>query len=610
MNRNLGNYDMVLALSSSKINFQFKKMYQRGIIHRDWAFLTNSMGQEIKPLTNEETKNFWNNIDINKSSLDAKKEEFEFIDQQMTTAIEKEEWSKVKELKAKKETVKTEVEKLQARVNEANLYDLGLIANIAEPKIEILSETSKELIFQVSFKPGSTLFYTREGKKAEYNLGENGIKYAFRVSIGTVKIKSDKKIIEISEDGKEKEITLRDKGINDNDFTIKSLFLDFENANIADYDSGSSILPKDARENALLQAAMVNYFKNLASSDNPYVLGYAINKNEVQEGERGLFYPSGVAYSTSHSKEARASTFNFLMLLNNNPFPSGNDAGVLPTSLMEYAQDTTATVNGVFGLSLSEFEDVYIPLLSRNIKEKIQAKMIEKNKLKSSDFSNKRDFYINYGWDTESGPLSGTLNVKHKCIRQSNSKNGVEIVYELTSSAKVRQSTKRFGFNVDVDWSLSTSGQETPDGVKDKDKVKRGKAGSLIIGIKAGATGKLELAVDSEEMILGFDDKKGKLANEDNKYWIAPLDVLKWLSPLLFIIDAITEIFKKAMNPLKEIKDFGNLLDIQSLENLENKVILPVASVYTYKNVRLLSRDSNDNNNVLLFDTSYGSVAK
>ena len=29
-------------------------MYQQKIIHRDWAFLSNSIGKDIKTLTNEE----------------------------------------------------------------------------------------------------------------------------------------------------------------------------------------------------------------------------------------------------------------------------------------------------------------------------------------------------------------------------------------------------------------------------------------------------------------------------------------------------------------------------------------------------------------------------
>jgi hypothetical protein len=601
---------MVLALSSNKINYQFQKMYQRNIIHKDWAFLTNSMGRDIKTLTNEEAKSYWTNIDTNKSNLEAKKAELEFIDKDMTAAIIAKNWDNVAELNSKKESVQAEVNALQLEVDKANLYDLGLIATIAEPKIEILSETSKELIFQISFKPGSTLFYTREGKKAEYDLGGNEIKYAFRVSIGKIKITSDRKIVEIDENGQEQEKILRDKGINDNDFTIQALFLDFENANIANYDSKSSTLPEGASDNALLQAAMVNYFKSLANSDNPYVLGYGIHKNEVQEGERGLFYPTGVAYSTSHSREQRASTFNFLMLLNNHSFPSGNDSGVLPVSLMEHAQDTTATVNGVFGLNISEFENNYIPLLSNSLNEKMITKTaeIEGFNLKSSGFDeDKKNFYIDYS----SGDLSGKININYKGVQESSNQNSVDVVYEITSQATVHQELPgplHIG-TIGVDWFLSTSGDQTPDGMKDN-KVPRGQIGSLIIQLKVGASGKLELGANyAQQMILGFDSKEPTYRKESDKDWMTVFNIVKWISPIIGLIDTIMDSVTGFMNPLGEIKDFGSILNIQNLENLENKIILPVASVYTYKNVRL-SGNSSDQNAVLLFDTSYGTVAQ
>jgi len=159
MNRNLGNYDMVLSLSSSKINYQFQKMYQRKIIHNDWAFLTNSMGKELKTLTNEEAESYWQNVDKNKLDLEEQKKNLNSISQQMSAELDKEKWDddKLRKLKEENKLVQAKVNALQVEVDKANLYDLGLIATIAEPKIEILSETSKELIFQISFKPGSTL---------------------------------------------------------------------------------------------------------------------------------------------------------------------------------------------------------------------------------------------------------------------------------------------------------------------------------------------------------------------------------------------------------------------------------------------------------------------
>ena len=160
-NRNLGNYDMVLALSASKINAQFKQMYKRKTIHSEWAFLTNSVGKEFQSLTNEEAESYWNEIDKNKLNLESKKIELKSIDQQITAEMDKDEWDekKLKDLKNQKKSIQADVDSLQAIVDAANVYDLGLIATIAEPEINILEETSKELVFQIYFKQGSKMFY-------------------------------------------------------------------------------------------------------------------------------------------------------------------------------------------------------------------------------------------------------------------------------------------------------------------------------------------------------------------------------------------------------------------------------------------------------------------
>jgi len=39
----LAGFDMELALSQSTINFQFKQLYKRGIIHKDWGVLMGNI---------------------------------------------------------------------------------------------------------------------------------------------------------------------------------------------------------------------------------------------------------------------------------------------------------------------------------------------------------------------------------------------------------------------------------------------------------------------------------------------------------------------------------------------------------------------------------------
>ncbi len=613
MNRNLGNYDMVMGLSSNKINYQFKQMYNRKLIQKDWAFLTNSMGKEIENLSNDEVDDYWKNAATSKDQLAQKEAEKEAIESKMQAAIEQENWAEVGQYSAQNKALKAEVAKLKAIVEKLNIYDLGLSGKIKPPKIEILSDNPKELLFRIAFKSGK-LFFSREGKKMEYDLGKNKIEYAFRVGIGKVKITSEKKIVELDEKGEQKELTLRDKGINDNDFTIQSLFLDFENANISSYDASYSKLPDDMGTNALLQAGLNNYFKGLAGTDNPYVLGYGIHKKEVKEGERALLYPTGVAYSTSHSKEKRASTFNFLMLLNNHAFPNGADAGVLPHSLMEYAEDKTATVNGVFGLNVKEFRENYVNLLTNEIKKKIVGNLGSKCK-GASIASNKRDISINFAWNNIN---DGRMHITYQGIQAASDKQGINIVYKITAEAKVHQEIKALGISVDwgnllstdgysqatvgVDWQCSTNGRA---------RNSQGSSGQLSVLLKAGASGKLELEVkDNDKFKLGFDKEKPEFKGGAHGFFDEMWDSIN--DAVGEIIEACTGIetgLGDGLSNLKMLSDLGDALDIANLEKLENKVILPVSSVYTYKNVRIFGDDENENS-VLLFDTSYGTVAQ
>ncbi|WP_108869115.1 hypothetical protein [Aquimarina aquimarini] len=596
MNRNLGNYDMVLGLSTNKINYQFSKMYKRKIIHNEWVFLTNSMGKEAKTLTSKEAKEFWENVNINKAAYATKKDKLEAIDKQIMAELDKEDWDdkKIKELKNKKRKLKDEVKVLKEKIDEASKYDLGLIANIAAPKIEINKDNAKELTLQIIFKSNSKLFYTHEGKMAFYDLGGNGIIYAFKVAIGKVKITADKKIVEIDSKGIEHTKTLRDKGITDNDFTIQSLFLDFENANIASYDAKNSKLPSEANNNALLQAAMVNYFSNLVkSNNNPYVLGYGIHKNEVKPEERNLFYPTGVAYSTNYSEQKRASTFNFLMLLNNHSFPTGGDAGILPTSLMEYAVDKSGTINGVFGMNKTDFEKNYINLLSNVLKNKIKSSM--GSKCKSASVNGRDDIHFNFGWHNVK---EGSIDIEYDGIRKSNDNKYVDIIYKVKSKARVHQEIKQLFGTVGVDWSISTKGRY---------RKSNGHDGLLIVSLKAGTSGKLELKVNYEtEFKLGFDTEEPNYKGALDKFWDGLNKILSDFAKVMFNIQ--TDIGKDLSN-LSNIDNIGDSLNISNLQNLENKIILPVSSVYTYKNVRLLD-NGPANDPVLLFDTSYGVVSQ
>lgn len=547
MNKNLGNYDMVLALSSSKINHQLKNMWKHHAIPQD---ITVACGFS-EPLLEihidwDETKirEVWNR--------------------------EWRHWEKVK---------------------------FALIAKIEAPKIHILEDTCKELILQISFKKGSKLLYFHGLHQAEYDF-KDGIQCAFKVPIYKEKITSDRKILEISENGEVTEKTLRDKGINDNDFTVHALFLDF--THLVFYDNSNyNRLPEDKNTIEPLKAVLKDYFKKLGKSDNPYVLGYGISKNKVQEQERALFYPTEVAYSTSYSNKKRASTFNFLMLFNNNSHPNSGDAGVLPTSLMEYAQDKTATVSGVFGLDQRQFVDNYIPLLSQVLHDKIRSNMGDK--YDGTGYVASVGFEIGFKWDD----VKGNMRFHYDDI-YPNATSGVDIKYKIKVNAKVHQEKKEIIGTLGVDWDVSTSGCAIPsffESFMHDKKPPIGHEGILNLNLKAGANGKLELKVNNykDKFELGFDTYLPTYSSTLDKLW----DGLNALTGIyLELMHGIKTDIGNSLDNLADIDSIGDSINIQNLENLERKVILPVSSRYMYKNI-LLCENHSDDNATLLFDTSY-----
>lgn len=626
-NRNLGNYDMVLGLSSSKINHHFKLLHKRKLIHQKWAFLACSTTGKVENLVNENAEDYWKNREIIRDQFNKTKKELDEVDRQRDIELNNDDLDivKVKELSKKKNTLKEKKEKLQKEVDDANKYDLALFANIAAPEIEI-SHNPKELIFKVKFEAGSKIYYTKGNESFKYDLGakidKKSISYAFKVSIGKVRINdSNKEIIEIDGNGNEKSITLRDKGINDNDFNIDSLFLDFENANITDYDQQHSKLTDEIKDNAWLQVLLTNYFRNLKNTDNPYILGYAISKKELKNHkEKAVLYPTGVAYSTSYSSQKHiSSTFNFLMLLNHHDFPSGGDAGVLPKSLLELAEDETPTVNGVFGISLYEFENNYVNKLSQDIGDAVKKSLENSEAINEAELTNKGEnlnVQIKFKGELKHEgkkevDLAGNLSINYLGITEVKTKENkkeISINYDIEVTGEIHKNKNLPSSSLEVDyyWAFSTNEQ-----------FKKGKRekGKITIILKASNEGKLAIKPIYDEFSLSYNDDPNaptRIEN-NNSTWEKTKGILKdviiSLSPGSMIVYGIKDFFE-SFSKLKidDLNNIGEEIKIGNFDDLENKVILPVASVYTYKNVRLI--DTDKDSKTILFDVSYAPVSK
>jgi hypothetical protein len=119
-------------------------------------------------------------------------------------------------------------------------------------------------------------------------------------------------------------------------FTIQSLFMDFENSNIANYDPSLSHLPlpdgsslsNDPELMAEFQLMLQDYFISLEGTDNPYILGYSVNAKNPNQNTANFpiptFVPTGATFSTqvdNSQPNGALNALNFLVMTDNHAMP-------------------------------------------------------------------------------------------------------------------------------------------------------------------------------------------------------------------------------------------------------------------------------------------------
>lgn len=326
-----------------------------------------------------------------------------------------------------------------------------------------------------------------------------------------------------------------------------------------------------------------------------------------------MLYPTGVAYSTSYTKEEHKSTFNFLMLLNHRDFPSDADSGVLPKSLLELAEDKTPTVDGVFGISVYEFENIFVDKLSQKIEAVVKNKLKDNKKFNILEFTKQKgNNYIQikfeYKLDQETD-AKGTLSIQYKGITKEKNSKAISINYDIELNGEFHRKQKLHNSSTEFDcyWNFSTEGES---------KEKKGKKGKLTVALKAANEGKLNLKPSYNTFSLNYnDDPKKPTRIEDNSSLSEKLlaglkdGILSSLPVvnLVYVFETIYDLFQDDVIDFKSLNELADIINIENLGDLEKKVILPVASVYTYKNVRLMGTGDSA---VILFDTTYAPVSK
>ena len=163
------------------------------------------------------------------------------------------------------------------------------------------------------------------------------------------------------------------ENFNEDMFTIRHLFMDFQDANIANYDMKKSKFPISSEMIArqtitILQLTLQNYFKSLEGSDNPYILGYSIEEKRANNSSNipPTFIPTGCTFSTFYDSretkndEKELSTLNFLLVTDNKKLPTSDRSGIFDKTWMQ----PTNNAEGCFVIG-----EIFINWLLPKIKE-------------------------------------------------------------------------------------------------------------------------------------------------------------------------------------------------------------------------------------------------
>lgn len=570
----LGGYDMALALSQTTINYQFKQLHKRNIIHKSWGVL---MGNVLKPEAGKKA------VFLNEDSSDFKPKLSNWQKQQKALA------------KAVADKNQEEANRLRTEiVNQGLDFDLGWNASIDQPRIEILKGETQNLSLLIAFKSGK--LYYRASQNAEVQAFDlKNCVYAFKVPVGQLKIKKDQMVLEA---GTAMDQVIKENHLSEKDFTIESLFLDFENANIARFDKDRSQLPAELAEPAA--EAVKHYFTSyLQSSDRKFILGYGVSRRDIKTDGEAMFQPTAVGFSTSYSAKqdpekvipGKYSGFNFLMMLNNNKPPTGDKSGVLPSSLIELKKDSTSTINGVFGIQNPHFAkylysmDQYIEGVFKGIDGMKITQSFSGRTMKAQKYFKHKDDTIDCDFEIRREPLQNLPDF-----------SGIRIRYKIDINVRV-------GIHIGKDWEIyhcyiSTSGKFT------KGKIdKKGSPGLLDFTVKAGKEGRFDLINKVTEPNLAYDEDPNLFSGA---FWKVLLNIITLIIswPIEVVIGIVNKIaVDLARNSAISSRDLiGNLKNIDVLTQ-SNKVVLPLGKVYTFKNLRHLLDEG-----IVAYDIAYAPV--
>ena len=567
LNTHLGQYDMVLALSENKINSELQQLYLNWDIDHDWNVLTDLTGNHRRSHHDadfKDQKRQWLDQGDGKQLVDLRTRMNELL--ALLTAGTSDLNAVVEELVEVNKKIKAEEQKPKPP------YNLLIESTIRAPRITIIEGKSSELLFSFVLDKGQ-LSYRNGQRQDSYDI--SGLVYSFVVPVSKRKIRRDEVNADANLVNAIKE-----------DYTVESILLGFENADVANFAANESKMSTDPELNTWLQLVMSNYFRSLGKDkDNPYILGYAIQRPELAEAEVAMLEPTGVSYSTSFSKQERSSAFNFLMLASDRDFPALPQGGRIDQSLIESVHEKVSSLNGVIAVNYRLFEQTFLARINEVLLRSF-CKVVDGLVLNANTNFAGQQFLL-----TRSSNMQMTIS--RTDIKSDDLKRSLSINYEMEIKARLHDELKAHFGTVGVNQNFSTSGAYDIDG-------RTGKKGSLRVELIASSHGTIATTIASggySAPIMGRDTEEPEYNNKGllDKFWLK-------LSNMTSRVDELEKMYKD--NFTTRITEILETMEFPELEDFSDSVILPGSNVYTFKNIRLMSAHMDDNDAVL-FDIAY-----
>jgi DNA-binding ferritin-like protein (Dps family) len=567
MNQNLGQYQMVLALSVNKINSQFAFLHQCEIIPSNWSLLCDKDGKQVSKPDPEEPQ-----------------EEDVFFTQRLAA------WKGT--TASVTNPVNHEVETTQSLRQK---YKFAADTEIEAPLVELISGDSTRLKLILKINSGN-IMVENNGQLTTYDVSRT--QYVFVVPLNQRVVK--KADIELGNDELEEQLTAT---ITDDLFRIESLYIDFQRSKSLLPDEKSSIFPTDATASGAVKLLLSAYFQSLSAEKNPYVLGYSVNRKVALKKADALFEPTYTSFSTTYHNLIGNQSLNFMMQTGGATPPASNQSGIIGESLLKQRIDTSNTVNGVLGIDFEVFCTKYVnDVIQKQIVEKLKGKIaavfngmeVTENWLNEGEFSfrlrkHNLEFSISY------------LNRQIRKRDQSNKAIGISWDLVVKGSAHNEVQKKILFINtgtIGMDQRFSTNGRFSLSSGNEE----HGKTGLFELILMASAKGTIEMEEKYTPPKIAKDTASPEYSNsndrlKDELFRVAQFMMLD-IRGIMEGIENMTN-FKLNLNAA----DFDSLL-VDDLNSFASHIILPGSNTYAFKNIRLMD-EGQHNKSAILFDIAY-----